>query len=96
MIDVQNLVIQDVTVSEDTLTVDLSDGRSVSVPVGWYLRLWHGNESERNHWQLIGRGVGIHWSELDEDISLAGLLQGKPSNESPKSLERWLRERAEQ
>lgn len=96
VIDVQNLVIQDVTVSEDTLTVDLSDGRSVSVPVGWYPRLWHGNVSERNHWRLIGRGVGIHWPELDEDISLAGLLQGKPSNESTKSLERWLHERTEQ
>ncbi len=82
--------IQDVGVSEDTLTVDLSDGRSISTPLAWYPRLWHGTEAERTHWRLIGQGEGIHWPDLDEDISVEGLILGRPSNESQKSLQRWL------
>lgn len=79
-----------VSVTEDTLTVDLQDGRTVSVPVAWYLRLSHGSQTERNNWRLIGDGAGIHWPDLDEDISVEGLLPGYPSNESPKSIQRWL------
>ena len=82
-----------VAVSEDTLEVDLSDGRTISVPLGWFPRLVHGNTEERNGWRLIGRGEGIHWPELDEDISVEGLLAGRPSGESAKSLERWLADR---
>ena len=93
-IDYQILLIQDVTVSDDTLTVELSDGRSISVPLAWYPRLWHATASERQRWRLIGRGVGIHWPELDEDISMMGLIQGRPSTESNNSLQRWLNERA--
>ena len=89
----KSIEIQDVTLSQDTLTVDLADGRSISVPLAWYPRLWHGTESERNNWRLIGQGVGIHWPELDEDISLEGLILGKPSSESQASLHRWLEER---
>lgn len=85
-----------VSVSEDTLTVDLRDGRTISVPIAWYPRLSHGAESERQNWRLIGDGVGIHWPDLDEDISVEGLLLGYPSNESAESIQRWLDGRARQ
>lgn len=92
-IDIQDMTVQDVKVTEDILLVDLSDGRSIGVPLAWYPRLWHGTEAERANWRLIGRGVGIHWPELDEDISVEGLIFGKPSNESQKSLQNWLESR---
>jgi hypothetical protein len=79
-----------VSVSEDTLSVDLRDGRSISVPLAWYPRLANGSAKERGNWRLIGQGSGIHWEELDEDISLLGLLEGKPSNECQASFQRWL------
>lgn len=63
------------------------------MPLAWYPRLWHGTETERANWRLIGRGEGIHWPELDEDISAEGLIFGKPSNESQRSLQRWLEKR---
>lgn len=90
MIDIRDIAIQAVDSTDDTLLVDLSDGRSISVPLAWYPRLWHGTESERANWRLIGRGEGIHWPELDEDISVEGLIFGKPSNESQRSLQEWL------
>jgi hypothetical protein len=80
----------DVRINEDELTVDLVDGRTISVPLGWYPRLCHGKPAERNHWRLIGRGEGIHWPDLDEDISVANLLAGQPSGESQRSFQRWL------
>ena len=79
-----------VSVSEDTLAVALQDGRTVSVPIAWYPRLSHGSKSERRDWRLIGDGLGIHWPQLDEDISVEGLLLGYPSNESSKTIQRWL------
>ena len=82
-----------VAVTDDTLTVDLSDGRSISVPLAWYPRLVDGSPTERATWQLIGRGEGIHWPELDEDISVEGLIAGKPSGESQQSLAKWLQAR---
>jgi len=82
-----------VGVTEDTLTVDLSDGRTISVPLAWYPRLAHGTPEERVKWRLIGRGEGIHWPELDEDISVEGLIAGKPSGESQASLARWIAQR---
>lgn len=82
-----------VVVSDDTLTVDLSDGRTISVPLAWYPRLVHAADQERGKWRLIGRGEGIHWPDLDEDISVEGLLGGKPSGESQESFRRWLRDR---
>lgn len=85
---------EDVTVSDDTLSVDLSDGRSISVPLAWYPRLLHASSAERKRWRLIGRGVGIHWDDLDEDISIEGLLAGKPSGESQASFSRWLTKRS--
>ncbi len=80
----------DVSVSEDTLSVDLRDGRSISVPLAWYPRLANGSARERDNWSLIGQGAGIHWEELDEDISLIGLLEGRPSGESQGSFQHWL------
>lgn len=83
-----------VTVTEDTLTVDLSDGRTISVPLAWFPRLIHSTPEERNNWRLIGRGQGIHWEDIDEDISVEGLLAGKPSGESQASFKKWLSRRA--
>jgi Protein of unknown function (DUF2442) len=86
--------VEKVAVSEDTLCVDLSDGRSISVPLAWYPRSLHSSSAERKRWRLIGRGVGIHWEALDEDISVEGLLAGKQSGESQASLSRWLAKRS--
>jgi len=85
---------QNITVTEDTLTVDFMDGRSISVPLAWYPRLMYGTSEERNNWRLIGDGEGIHWPDLDEDLSVEGLLLGRPSGESQRSFQRWLDERA--
>ena len=85
---------ENVTVSDDTLSVDLSDGRTISVPLAWYPRLSHASAAERKRWCLIGRGVGIHWDDLDEDISVEGLLAGKPSGESQASFGSWLAKRS--
>jgi Protein of unknown function (DUF2442) len=79
-----------VTVTDDTLSVDLEDGRTVAVPIGWYARLSHGTERERANFQISGAGNGIHWPDLDEDIGVEGLLLGKRSTESAASFERWL------
>lgn len=79
-----------VTVTEDTLSADLSDGRTIAVPLAWFPRLLHATQRERTNWRLIGKGHGIHWTELDEDISVEGLLAGKPSGESQTSFKKWL------
>jgi hypothetical protein len=85
---------QDVTVTEEALTVELSDGRSISAPLAWFPRLMHGTLEERSNWRLIGQGVGIHWPALDEDVSVENLLAGRASGESQRSLKRWLSQRA--
>ena len=82
-----------VTVTADTLTVELSDGRVMSVPLAWYPRLLHGTPRERKNWRLIGQGEGVHWPDLDEDISMDNLLLGSPSGESQRSFKRWLQSR---
>ena len=82
-----------VKVTHAVLHVELADGRVLTVPTVWYPRLAHGSNRERNHWQFIGGGVGIHWPELDEDISIEGLLAGRRSGETPHSLKRWLTSR---
>ena len=79
-----------VHLSDDTLSVELADGRAISVPVAWYPRLSHGTVEQRNHWHLIGNGRGIHWPDLDEDISVENLLAGKSSGESQASFKAWL------
>ena len=81
---------ESVRVTEDTLAVDLLDGRTISVPLAWFPRLLHGSRKERSHWRLVARGEGIHWPQLDEDISVEGLLEGRPSGESQGSLQKWL------
>ncbi len=81
---------ENVAVTEDTLSVDLSDGRTISVPLAWYPRLLHASQKEREKWELIGRGNGIHWEDIDEDIGVESLLAGKASGES----HRWERMRA--
>ena len=85
----------DVLLTDDTLSVDLSDGRSISVPIAWFPRLLHSTEQERNNWRFIGKGQGIHWEDIDEDISIEGLLAGKPSGESQESFKKWLAKRSE-
>jgi hypothetical protein len=86
--------VQNVAISDDTLCVDLSDGRSISVPIAWYPRLSHASPAERKRWRLIGRGEGIHWEGLDEDISVENLLAGKLSGESQASFSKWLAKRS--
>jgi hypothetical protein len=81
---------QSIEIDEDRLVVDLTDGRTVSVPLAWYPRLWHGKPEERSHFEIIGDGAYIHWPELDEDLSVAGILAGRRSGESLASLQQWL------
>ena len=89
-IDVSVPAAEGVDVTEDTLTVELADGRSISVPLAWYPRLAHATPDERRNCRLIGGGEGVHWPDVDEDISVEGLLSGWPSGESQTSLKRWL------
>ena len=84
---------KDASVSRNALRVNLSDGRAISVPLAWYPRLVHATPQELNNWQLIGDGQGIHWPDLDEDISVEGLIAGRPSGESQQSFKRWLASR---
>lgn len=83
-----------VSANEDTLTAELSDGRTISVPLSWYPRLLHATPQERSNWELIGGGQGIHWPDLDEDISIEGLLAGRKSGEGRSSLKQWLAARS--
>lgn len=82
-----------VTVTDDTLSVDLMDGRTIAVPLVWFPRLAYGTEAERANFQIAGAGYGIHWPDLDEDIGVEGLLLGKQSLESESSFARWLAQR---
>lgn len=82
-----------VMVTDDTLTVDLEDGRTISVPIGWFPPLAHSTPKERANFEISSAGHGIHWPDLDEDIGVEGLLYGKKSNESPASFEKWLAQR---
>ncbi|MFH1756915.1 MAG: DUF2442 domain-containing protein [Pseudomonadota bacterium] len=88
--EIQVAKAQHVTVTDDSITVDLVDGRTISAPLAWYPRLVHGTPQERNHWRLIGDGEGINWPDLDEDLSVEGLLLSRPSGESQRSFEEWL------
>jgi len=84
---------QNVQVTDDELIVALDDGRTIVVPLVWYPRLLYGTKEERENWRLIGAGEGIHWPDLDEDISIEHLLAGIPSGESQRSLQKWLEAR---
>ena len=85
--------VETVTVEEDILSVNLSDGRTIAVPLAWFPRLVHASQKERNNWRLIARGHGIHWEDIDEDVSVEGLLAGRPSGESQASFKKWLDKR---
>lgn len=74
--------VKDVKIGEDSLIVDLMDGRAISVPLAWYPRLMNATPAQRSHWELCGGGFGIHWPELDEDLSTEGLLRGAPAPQS--------------
>ncbi len=82
-----------VSVSEDSLSVDLIDGRTIIAPLAWFPRLWHGTPEERKNIEIIGDGAMLHWPDLDEDLSVTGLLAGRRSGESQQSLAKWLAER---
>ena len=88
--ELRHATAQSVSVTEDALTADLADGRTISVPLAWFPRLAHGTAQERSNWRLIGGGEGIHWPDLDEDISVDSLLAGRKSGETQESLRRWL------
>jgi hypothetical protein len=92
-IELGDAVAQSVTASDEALIVDLADGRTITVPLAWFPRLAHGTPAERANWRFIGRGAGIHWPDLDEDISVESLLAGRRSGETQASLRRWLRAR---
>ena len=79
-----------IQVTDDALIAELSDGRTISVPLCWYPRLVHGTPEERDNWELIGAGEGVHWPDLDEDLSIEGFLAGRKSGESQRSFKRWL------
>jgi hypothetical protein len=81
---------------DEALMVELNDGRMISVPLAWYPRLLQATQQERQNWRLIGQGQGIHWEDLDEDISVENLLTGHHSGESQASLEKWLESRQKQ
>jgi hypothetical protein len=86
---------QQVTVNDESLIVDLMDGRTLIVPLVWFPRLWHGSPAERRLFEIFGDGAFIHWPDLDEDLTVLGLLSGRRSGESPQSLKKWLATRAE-
>jgi Protein of unknown function (DUF2442) len=88
--EIRTILAQSISVTEDSLIVDLNDGRTVTVPLAWFPRLLSGSDEERKDFRLIGKGEGIHWPQLDEDISVEGLIFGRPSGESQRSLKRWL------
>ena len=79
-----------IIVTAEELTAELYDGRTISVPLAWYPRLTHATQQERDNWRFIGIGQGVHWPDLDEDISIEGLIAGRKSGESQTSFKRWL------
>jgi hypothetical protein len=93
LITERDVFAESVQFSEDSMTVRLDDGRALSIPLTWYPRLQHGTAQERQRFELIGDGEGIHWPDLDEDISVEDLFSGRRSAESDASLSRWLQKR---
>jgi len=94
VIEIEIPLAQAVRVTEDSLHVDLADGRTISVPLAWYPRLVHATADERKRWRLIGMGRGMHLEAIDEDISVEALLAGRASGESQTSLKKWLNTRS--
>jgi hypothetical protein len=77
--------VKNVHFSEDALSVDLMDGRTISVPLVWYPRLLHATDKQRSNWKISSGGYGIHWPDIDEDLSTEGLLRGAPAPRQPLS-----------
>ena len=94
-IETQEARAQALRLTAETMTVELSDGRRLSVPLAWFPRLVHASKNERENWELFGGGTSIHWPDLDEDIGVEGLLAGHPSGESKRSFARWLKAKQE-
>ncbi|NET50694.1 MAG: DUF2442 domain-containing protein, partial [Merismopedia sp. SIO2A8] len=90
---IDSQTVKRVEVTDEFLTVNLMDGRVISAPVTWYPRLLNASQAERENWRLTGGKTGIHWPDLDEDISIRNIILGQPSGESQKSLQRWLNSR---
>lgn len=88
-------VVVGVAIDEESLSLELADGRAVRIPLDWYPRLLHGTRAERQDWRLLGEGYAIEWPDLDEHIGIEGLLAGRRSGESAWSFDRWLAERNE-
>jgi len=93
VVEVQEPRAKTVKVSHERITVDVVDGRTIVVPLAWFPRLWYGTVQERGHLEIFGDGAYIHWPDLDEDLTVAGLLAGQRSGESPESLKKWLASR---
>ena len=91
--ELREALAQGVTAGDEALIVDLADARTITVPLAWFPRLAHGTPAQRANWRLIGGGAGIHWPDLDEDISVESLLAGRRSGETQASLRRWLQAR---
>ena len=83
------------SVGEDSLVIELADGRTITAPLAWYPRLLHASASERANVRVVGQGKGLHWPDVEEDISVESVVRGRPSMESSASLKRWLAQRAQ-
>ena len=79
-----------IEITEDALSVDLVDGRTIIIPLAWFPRLWHGNMDECRRFEILGDGAYLHWPDLDEDLCVSDLLAGRRSGESASSLKKWL------
>lgn len=88
-----NPLATNITVTDEELTVNLADGRRITVPLAWYPRLLNATTAERQNWRLLGDGYAMEWPDIDEHIGVEGLLAGRFSGESRQSLDRWLAER---
>lgn len=93
VVEMQEARAQSARLTGEALTVDLVDGRTIIVPLIWFPRLWHGTSQERSHFEIFGDGAYIRWPDLDEDLTVAGLLAGRQSGESAQSLKKWLASR---
>jgi hypothetical protein len=92
--EIREALIQNIRVSDEALVADLSDGRTITAPLAWFPRLAHGTPDERSHWRIIGGGEGVHWPDLDEDLSVDSILAGRRSRETQESLRGWLARQA--
>lgn len=92
-VEVEQVRAESVQINDDSLIIYLVDGRTLTVPLAWYPRLWYGTEAERQNFEVFGDGEYMHWPDLDEDLTVAGIVAGRHSGESPTSLNRWLEKR---